>query len=943
MKYLNGALLISVIAFSGCQTTRVSGDSSESSFSIDYEKFTLSNGLEVVLHEDHSDPIVAVATLMHVGSNREKPGRTGFAHFFEHMSFNDSENVPVGANRKMIPEWGGSRNGGTWNDGTIYYEVVPKDAFEKIMWIDSDRFGYMINTVTEAALEREKQVVKNEKRERVDNAPYGFTNEVIRKNLYPEGHPYSWTVIGALPDLQAATLEDVKDFYEHYYGAGNATLVIAGDIDVAETKGLVERWFGEIRKGPEVEPLLPMPVSLSETRSLYFGDNFATLPEINMVFPTVEQHNSDEYALNILGELLSGSKKAPLYKVLVEEKKLAPRATTYQDSHEIAGEFVIRVRANAGVDLDSVKLAIEEGLALFEREGFTDNELLRIKAELETELYQGIETVLNKAFTLVSDNEFTGDPGHIIKTAEYTNAVTREDVLRVYNAYINDKNYVVTSFVPRESLELGVAGAVQASVYEEEVEAYVAVEDVSQGEEAVYGKTASKYDRSEPELGEVPLFTMPEIWTRKLKNSGIDIYGIENSEIPLVKFDITIDGGHWLDPLEKSGVSDLWADLMMQGTATRTSAELEEAIGLLGASIQMNSGSEEIRVTASCLAKNFNATVALVEEILMEPRWDEAEYHRLKQALETSLKDNEANPRAIAISNFYKLLYGGKHILGISSRGNLKTVRNIHLDDLKAFYRDNLSPSMASVHVVGFIDGDQVMEAFENLDKRWIGIDVAKPTYELPEKSDTRNLYFIDVPYSKQSVLILGRLALSASDPDFNNLIFANEILGGGVSGKLTQILRIEKGYTYGASSFILENREISPFGVFTSVRANATKPSMEIIRDLLKNYGTDFSEEDRETTQNKILKGNTRSFESMNAKLNILHRISKYGRSMKFLEDDQDELVNLTTEDFKSVINKYIIEDQMTYLVVGDKATQLSEVNQLGIGDAIELTIDGM
>ncbi|MGB0949580.1 MAG: insulinase family protein, partial [Marinirhabdus sp.] len=221
----------------------------EQDFKLDYEKFELENGLEVILHVDKSDPIVAVATVMHVGSNREKPGKTGFAHFFEHMSFNDSENVPVGANRKMIPEWGGSRNGGTWSDGTIYYEVVPKDAFEKILWIDSDRFGYMINTVTKAALEREKQVVKNEKRQRVDNAPYGYTDEIIRKNLYPKGHPYSWTVIGSLPDLQAATLADVKEFYHKYYGAANASLVIAGDIDK-------EAYGNEEKSVPVKKPLM---------------------------------------------------------------------------------------------------------------------------------------------------------------------------------------------------------------------------------------------------------------------------------------------------------------------------------------------------------------------------------------------------------------------------------------------------------------------------------------------------------------------------------------------------------------------------------------------------------------------------------------------------------------------------------------------------------------
>lgn len=942
MKNIRIYLLMIVIVFFGCQKSGEFGSSQEGSFSIDYEKFILANGLEVVLHEDHSDPIVAVATLMHVGSNREKPGRTGFAHFFEHMSFNDSENVPVGANRKMIPEWGGSRNGGTWSDGTIYYEVVPKDAFEKILWIDSDRFGYMINTVTEAALEREKQVVKNEKRERFDNAPYGFTWEIIRKNLYPEGHPYNWTVIGELPDLQAATLDDVKEFYQQYYGAANATLVIAGDIDVAKTKELVQRWFGEIRRGPEVEPLQPMPVTLKESKSLYFEDNFAKLPEINMVFPTVEGQNNDEYALNILSELLSGSKKAPLYKVVVEEKKLAPSVSSYHSSSEIAGEFGIYAIANDGVDLDSVKIAIEEGFALFENTGFNDNELIRIKAELETKLYQSIETVLDKAFTLVSDNEFTGDPTYIIKRAEYTNAVTREDVMRVYEKYIKGKNYVMTSFVPKGQLELIVEGAEKASVYEEEIVANVTEEEVSQGKEAEYEKTASQYDRSEPAFGELPLFTMPEIWTAKLKNTGMDIYGIENKEIPLVTFDITIDGGHWLDPIDKSGISGLMADLMMEGTATRTSAELEEAIGLLGASIQMNSSNEEIRVTASCLAKNFEATVALVEEIIMEPRWDEVEYNRLKQALETKLKGYEAVPTTIAFTNFTKLIYGDNHILGVSANGTLETIKDIILIDLKKYFTNNFSSSLASIHVVGFIDEKRVVKAFEGLDKRWESKEVAKPTYDLPKNSIAGNLYFIDVPNAKQSVLVIGRLALSASDPDHNNLSFANEILGRGSIGKLFQILRIEKGYTYGAYSFLRENREVSPFIVYSSVRTNVTKPSMEIIIDLLKNYGSDFSEEDAEFTKNKIVKGNTRAYESINAKLTILRIISKYGKSMKYLEEDQNELVNMTLEDFKSVINKYLAEDQMMYLVVGDKASQLSEVNQLGKGKAIELDING-
>ncbi|MBN2869170.1 MAG: insulinase family protein, partial [Flavobacteriaceae bacterium] len=641
MKLLKTLSILSVFAIFSCNDTDKKTETSSADttvdFKIDYEKFTLDNGLEVILHEDHSDPIVAVATMMHVGSNREKPGKTGFAHFFEHMSFNDSENVPVGANRKMIPEWGGSRNGGTWSDGTVYYEVVPKDAFEKIMWIDSDRFGYMINTVTKEALEREKQVVKNEKRQRVDNSPYGYTDEVIRKNLYPEGHPYSWTVIGSLPDLQAATLEDVKEFYNQYYGASNASLVIAGDIDIEETKDLVKKWFGEIPSGPEVEDLSFEPVKLDSVKALYFEDNFAKLPELRMVIPTVKEYHKDTYALNILGQILSGSKKSPLYNVIVEEEKLAPSVSSYQSSSELAGEFVFRVRANANTDLDSVKVAIEEGLKRFETNGVNKKELKRIKAELETQLYQGVSTVLNKAFQLVQDNEFGGDPSYITKTANLTNAVTAEDVMRVYNQYIKGKNYVMTSFVPKNQVELAVADSKEAEVWIEEVKQNVASEEVSQGEEAVYEKTPSKYDRSEPPFGELPVFKSPDIWKGELAN-GMDLYGIENTEVPLVQFDITIPGGQLLDPEGKEGVASLFSDVMMQGTATKTPADLEEAIGLLGASIYMYSSDEDFHIAGSCLTKNFDETIKLVKEIILEPRWDEKEFNRLKQALETNLK-----------------------------------------------------------------------------------------------------------------------------------------------------------------------------------------------------------------------------------------------------------------------------------------------------------------
>lgn len=911
---------------------------SEKEFVIDYEKFTLDNGLEVILHHDSSDPIVAVATIMHVGSNREKPGKTGFAHFFEHMSFNDSENVPVGANRKMIPEWGGSRNGGTSNDYTVYYEVAPKDAFEKILWIDSDRFGYMINTVTKSALEREKQVVKNEKRQRVDNAPYGYTDEIIRSNLYPEGHPYNWTVIGSLPDLQAATIDDVKEFYNQYYGAKNATLVIAGDIDFDETKTLVEKWFGEIPSGPDVEALPPQPVTLAETKSLYFEDNFAKLPELRMVFPTVEEYHKDSYALQILGQLLSGSKNAPLYQVVVEAQKLAPNISTYQFNSELAGEFIFRVRANAQTDLDRVKKAIDSGLTRFEENGVNARDLKRIKAELETNLYKGVSTVLSKAFQLGQDNEFGGDPSYITKTAQYTNAVTAKDVMRVYKQYIKNKNYVMTSVVPKGELNLAVENAQEATVWIEEVKQNVASEEVGQGEEAEYEKTASKYDRSEPPFGELPKFKMPTIWTGNLENS-MTVYGIENNETPLVQFDITIPGGQLLDPENKAGVANMLSDLMLEGTANKTPAELEEAIGLLGANINMYSTNEDFHVTGSCLAKNFDATIALVKEIILEPRWDETEFTRLKQALETGLKDRESNPSAIASLAYNQLLYGENHPFAIPGSGTLETVKDISIADLKAYYA-NLVPENANFHIAGALSESETLDALESLNT-WKGKAPKLPEFNLPTDIKKNTVYFIDVPGSKQSVLNIGKLALSAKNEEADNLDFANEILGGGSSGRLFQTLRIEKGYTYGAYSGVRNSLEVSPFAIRSSIRANATLKSLEIIKDMVTNYANNFTEEDVELTKNKLLKASTRAYESLGAKLAILRNISKYGYSNDYIEKNQAELIAMTLADYKSIINTYLQEPEMIYVIVGDKASQWEEVKKLG-KPVIELDIFG-
>lgn len=909
----------------------------ELNFDIPYEKFTLDNGLTVILHEDHSDPIVAIATIVHVGSNREKPGRTGFAHFFEHMAFNNSENVPMGANRKMIPELGGSRNGGTWSDGTQYYEVVPKDAFEKLMWIDSDRFGYMINTVTEGTLEREKQVVKNEKRQRVDNRAYGHTGHVIRKSLYPKSHPYNWTVIGDLEDLQNATLDDVREFYKQYYIPANATLVIAGDIDMEETKKSVKLWFGEFKASPAIGDLEPMPVSLNHDIKKYHLDNFAKLPEIRITFPTIEQYHPDAYALDALAFVLSDGKKAPLFTTLVEEQKLAPAVSAYQSSSELAGTFTIRVRANAGIDLDNVQSSIKQAFEKFESQGIRENDLIKIKVTQETSFYNGISSILSKAFQLGLYNEYAGDPGFIKQDIKNILAVTEEDIIRVYDKYIKNKSAVITSFVPKDSIELIVKGSAKANIVEEQI-TKGSEKQFKEELNPEFVKTLSNHDRSEPPLSELPTKTVPQIWHDKTEN-GIKIVGIEQHELPLISFYIHIEGGQILDDSDKLGTANLLAAMMNEGTKFKTPTELEDAIGLLGSSIHISANKTGFYISGNSLKRNFQQTIDLVSEMLMNPRFDESDFQRLKSKQLTNIKSALANPNTVARNVIMQKLYGNQHVLGQVMGGDSNTVANIDLNDIKDYYKNNLSINHTSLYIAGDFENQAVINSLTKIDNNWKTKDSIKlPAMPEPQSIEIPQVYFVDFPSAKQSAIYVGKSVLNSQHPDFNLLNIVNNRLGAGSSARLTQILRIEKGYTYGAYSYVQPSNIDATFIAATQVRSNVTLESLKIIQDQIANYQDTFSPLELATTKNLIIKGNSRKFETLRQLLSVANTIGLYDYADNYLEKNQKQLENLSMEKARGIIKNNLNEQQMIYVIVGDAATQLERIEELGYGKPVVL-----
>jgi zinc protease len=909
------------------------------SFKVNYEKFTLPNGLEVIFHIDRSDPVVAVSLTAHVGSAREKVGRTGFAHLFEHLLFLESENLGKGGLDKMTARIGGSgANGSTSRDRTNYLQTVPNDALEKMLWAEADKLGWFINTVTEPVLAKEKQVVKNEKRQSYDNNPYGHTSYVIDKNLYPEDHPYNWQVIGSLEDLQNATLPDVKEFFRRWYVPNNVTLVVAGDFDVALARKWVEKYFSEIKRGEEVTPLPKRPGVVTHTKKLYHEDNFAKLPELNMAWVTVEEYHPDAYPLKILAQYLTDGKKAPFYKVLVEEKKLTSSVNMFNRTAELAGQMHLSVRAFADKDLDDAAKAIEEAFLKFEKEGLSDNDLARIKAGLETGFYNSLSSVLGKGAQLAQHNIFAGDPGFIEKDINGTLAVTTADVMRVYHKYIKGKNFVATSFVPKGKLALALEGSVKADVAEEAI-VQGAEAPVDPSVNATYTRTPSSFDRSkEPPYGKAPQVKTPTVWNEKRAN-GLRIYGIENKEVPLVQFEVVIDGGLLLEDINKVGVTNLVARMMTQGTKRKTPQELEEAIDQLGASISVSAGTEDIRIRANTLARNYEATVALLQEILLEPRWDEKEFELIKQSTISQIRQGEANPNAVAQNHYNSLIFGKDNIRSKNILGSIESVTAITLEDLKAFYNKNISPSVARMHVVGSLSKAAVTAPLARLTADWKAKPVAIPTYATPKAPRQSQVFFYDVPDAKQSVIRFGYPALAATDKDYYPATVMNYILGGGgFASQLTQQLREGKGYTYGINSGFSGTTTPGAFTIGSSVRTNVTLESAQLIKAILENYGKNYTEKDLETTKSFLIKSNARTFETAGAKLNLLENISKYGWKPDYVKEREMIVQNMSIEKIRELSKKYLDANKMIWLVVGDAKTQLPRMKELGFGEPVIL-----
>jgi zinc protease len=903
-------------------------------FALEFEKYSLANGLEVVLHEDRSDPMVAVAVLYHVGSAREEPGKTGLAHFTEHMMGQSSQHVPENQFNRKIEEAGGLRNGFTESAHMLYLEVVPNNSLEMALWLEADRMGYLLPGMTQESFQNQQAIVQNEKRQG-QNSPYGLTRAVINEALYPGGHPYRWMVIGSMEDIGNATLGDVREFFSRWFGPNNATLVVAGDYDREEVVAWIEKYFGEIRATSAVRDPNPRPVALARTKRVYFEDDLARSPELNMVFPTVEEFRPDEYALDMLGRLLSEGKRAPLHRVIVEEHGLAPSVSALNESREIAGEFRITVRAYAGTSLSEVEAAIQEGFLRFQNEGFTERDLDRIKAQTETGFYTGIPRLWEKAEKLGRYNELAGSPGFIGEDLANALAVTPEDIWRVYGKYLKDRNFVLTSFVPRGGAELAASRSELAEVEEEPIAQIGARLRQGSPDFPELEPIPSVFDRSvEPEKGPVPTITPPEVWEHTYSN-GLRLFGIEHTELPLVQFSVVFKGGGLLDDIHKVGVANLTSAVMMEGTRNKTPVELEEALQDLGTDISMVTRSDWTRIRVRCLRSKVKEISGLVQEVILEPRWDETEFNRLKEETIETINRSKTDPRQIAGNVFGKIISGEDQVRGF---GSSETIQEITLDDLRAFYEANYSPSMAHISVVGDISRAEAIEVFSSLGEDWAPKEVTFPRREAPDPPPQPGLYFVGVPGARQSQISVGHLGVPRSHRDF----YAVTVMGDRPGSVLNRVLREEKGYTYGVGLRVIGGIQTGRILAESAVQANATRDAVQIFKDEITRYRDGVTEQDLAYVKNALLQANARRFETLDALQGILDEIAVYGLPMDYVMQEQSVLQGMTLDEYRRISQEYLHPERLTYVIVGDAATQFQGLESLGIGKPILLDRDG-
>jgi len=871
---------------------------------IPFQKFVLPNGLTLVVHEDHKAPIVALNVWYHVGSKNEKPGKTGFAHLFEHLMFGGSEHFKERYIDAMERVGATDLNGTTNEDRTNYFETVPVSALDYALWLESDRMGYMVGAIDQKTLDLQRGVVQNEKRQD-ENEPYGSVEEIEQQDTYPAGHPYSWSTIGSMEDLNAASLDDVKHWFLTYYGPSNAVLVVAGDVDPQTVHQRVEKYFGEIPPGPPLTRPTAWIAKMAGSHRAVMQDR---VPEarIDKIWNIPEYGSEDSDYLDLVSDVLGAGKTSRLYKRLVYDDQIATNAAAYVNPREIGGQFIISAMVRPGVDLARVETAIDEELAKFLKDGPTQEEVERVRTQYMANFLRGVDRIGGfggKSDVLAQSQVYLGDPaGYKVKIAR-VRELTAAKLQNAAKRWLSDGVYVM------EILPYGTPQAAKETA-----------------------------DRSKPpQVGQEPQLRFPKLERVTLSN-GLKVIVAERHEIPMVNVSLLVDSGFAADQFAQPGTARLASNLLDGGSKSRSSQEINEQLALLGARFSTAASMDYLVARLSALKTKLDASLDLYADMVLNPVFPQADFERQQKLQLTGIQREKATPVQMGFRLLPSLIYGKGHAYAepFTGSGTPESVAKITRNDLLKFHDEWFKPNHATLIVVGDTTAAEVRPKLEKLFVGWKPGDIPKKNITEVALPPKPVVYLVDRPGSEQSLILAGNVAPRKTGATEIPIEAMNNLLGGDFGARINMNLREDKHWSYGAQTLLLDARGQRPFLVYAPVQTDKTKESLA---ELAKEFRGIRS--DRPPTQAELARvKNSETLRLPGARETIgqlagsIEELVEYDLPDNYYETYASKVRELSLADIAKAGASVVQPDHMVWVVVGDRAKIEAGVRALGLGD---------
>jgi zinc protease len=918
---MNKILLVLVLVLASCtvpqQTKQVTTDIP----TIPFEKYTLPNGLDVVLVEDHRTPVVAVNIWYHVGPAHEAQGQTGFAHLFEHLMFAGSKHVPRGAADKLLEGAGGTDSNGTTDfDRTNYFDTVPSNQLELALWIHSDRMGYLLEEVDQIALSNQQDVVRNERRQSVENRPYGVVDEAIYQTLFPKTHPYYASVIGSHADIQSIKLDDVKKFFKQYYSPNNASLVLVGDFKSADAKQQVAKYFASIKRGPDVPKLNVVTPKIEKERRAVITDR-VELPQVNMAWITPPIFKPGDADMDITGQILGGGKSSRLYKKLVYEKQIAQNVSAYQQSLMLGSVFAISATARPGRTAEELEKAIDEELTKLRNEGPEQKEVDRARNLIETGTVQGLEKVggfggvANRLNTYI---HYVGDPGYLAKDIGRYREVTPATIKQKTQQYLQPANRVVVAGIPGEQ-KLAAEPPTPKQP------------ETKPGEGAESVNVAEPWRATQPGQGPDPKIVLPTPSSFKLQN-GLTVYYNQRSGLPLVSANLVFRSGADA-AVDQPGLASFMAGMLTEGTQSRNALQIADEVAYLGAGLSAGAGADSSYVSGSSLKKNFPALLDLMSDVTLRPAFPAAEVERERASRLAALVQARDDANATAGRVLQAALYGDKHPYGFSDLGTEAAIKNFKREDMQALWKKTFIPNNAALVVAGNISGAEIKSLAEKYFGAWPEGAALERKNSVPVSTKAK-LVIVDKPGAPQTALRVATLGPARATPDYEKIQVMNAALGGTFTSRINNNLREEKGYSYGVYSGMLYQRQSGTFAVRGSVRTDVTTPALQEIFKEIKGITANPPEAKELAkaigTQMLSLPG---QFDTSSATAGAFGSLFTNNFPLDYFSTLPQRFSSVTQSELIEMAKKYVPPEKLIVVAVGDKKKIETELGKLNLG----------